>query len=110
MEDKPIKGLDITKSESTDGALPFPPIPRKRKSAVESNGHVAAGIEDVVHAANGIGGTKRSADEALGHEPVDAKRSKITSGGANGVSTNGEHEEAVVIDDSTDGAIVIDDD
>lgn len=108
--DKPIKGLDIAKSQTADGDLPFPPIPRKRKSAVESNGHGAAGIDEAVHAANGVGGTKRSAEEALGHEPVDAKRSKTTSDGVNGVSTNGEHEKAVVIDDSTDGAIVIDDD
>lgn len=110
MEDKPIKGLDIPPIQAADGTVPFSPIPRKRKSAVESNGHGAAVIEEVVRAANGVGGTKRSADEALGHEPADAKRSKIASDNANGVSTNGEHEQAVIIDDSADGAIVIDDD
>lgn len=44
----------------------------------------------------------------MGHESVDAKRSKIASDSTGGASTNGDHEPAVIVDDSADGAIVID--
>jgi hypothetical protein len=110
LDDKPIKSLDITAAQSADGASPTSPIPRKKKSAVESNGQGVAGIEEARLISNGIVGTKRSAEEALGHQPAEAKRSKTTSNGANGASANGEHGSALIIDDSTDGAIVIDDD
>ncbi|KIN01521.1 hypothetical protein OIDMADRAFT_104066 [Oidiodendron maius Zn] len=113
LEDRPIKGLDISGSPSADGDRPASPIPRKRKSAVESNGQGVTGIEEVHPMANGIVGIKRTAEEALGHESGEAKRPKTTVNGANsanGTSVNGEHGSALIIDDSTDGAIVIDDD
>lgn len=108
LEDKPVKGLDI--SAASDGAPTLSSIPRKRKPAVESNGQDATGIKEVLPSANGMVGTKRTAEEALGHDTVEAKRTKTTSNGTNGVSMNGEYTSALIIDDSTDGAIVIDDD
>ena len=109
MDEKPIKGLDISVAPAGEGESPSSPIPRKRKSPKESNGHGLADGEEAVHTTNGVGGTKRSADEALGLDSVDAKRSKISSD-TNGASLNGAHEAALVIDDLTDGAILIDDD
>ena len=109
LEDKPIKGLDISASPSADRGPPASLIPRKRKSAVESNGQGVTGIEEIHHIANGIVGTKRTAEEALGHQSAEAKRSKTTSNGANDTSANSEYRSVLIIADSTDGAIVIDD-
>lgn len=105
MEDKPIKGLDIATSANGTGVLE---IPRKRKSAAEPNGQGST-IGEAIPSTNGVLGSKRSAEVALGGESPQAKRSKTASNGANGASENGEQISAQVIDDSTDGAIVIDD-
>jgi len=77
---------------------------------VESNGQVSNGVNDTIPLASGGLGTKRTAEEALDHDSPDTKRSKLKSSGTNGASTNGEQISAEIIDDSTDGAIVIDDD
>lgn len=57
-----------------------------------------------------MAGTKRTAEEALGHDSPDTKRSKPNLNGAGSTAANGEHTSVQVIDDSTDGAILIDDD
>jgi ubiquitin-like 1-activating enzyme E1 B len=108
LDDKPIKGLDISGGPESDPHVS--PIPRKRKLPVESNGPVSNGINEAIPTANGSLGTKRTAEEALDHDSPDTKRSKLKSNGTNGASTNGELISAEIIEDSTDGAIVIDDD
>ena len=96
MEGKPIKSLDIAAKQASD-EIPTPPspIPRRKTSVQQPNGHTNG---------NGISslpaGKKRSADEALNGDTPDSKRSKLVSSGA---------EDGVIVLDDTDGAILIDD-
>jgi ubiquitin-like 1-activating enzyme E1 B len=111
LEDKPIQGLDIPVA-SGSGPLSSP-IPRRKKSAAELNGHATNGVgatDGIQAASNGISGikriAKRSADEALSDDSPDSKRSKTLLKSTNG-STD---DDVVLVDDSADGAIIIDDD
>ena len=108
MDDKPIKGLDISAVSKGDSAPS--PIPRKRKSAVGLDDEGPNGLDEDFPAKPSVVGTKRTAEEALGHDSPDTKRSKPNLNGTNSTSMNGEHLSVQVIDDSTDGAILIDDD
>ena len=108
MEEKPIKGLDIA-SKTEDS--PVSPIPRRKRSATETNGHTTNGTNGVQNAkrpAEDDLGTvqpnkKRTASGAFDEVSPSSKRSKIQS---NGTSTD---DGLVVIDESADGAILIDD-
>ncbi|KAE9380196.1 hypothetical protein N431DRAFT_459152 [Stipitochalara longipes BDJ] len=97
LEGKPIKSLDIAAKQASD-EMPTPPspIPRRKKSLQQSNGHTNGNGTPSAAA-----GKKRSADEALNGDTPNSKRSKIVSNGA---------EDGVIILDDTDGAILIDDD
>ncbi|RDL37331.1 Uncharacterized protein BP5553_04764 [Venustampulla echinocandica] len=106
-DEKPIKGVDFPPAPSGDE--PVSPIPRRKKPAQQPNGHRAEGTDTI--AANGNGtaavrsdppGRKRSISEVedLEHPPKRAKTHP------NGAPTDG----AIVVEDSGDGAIVIDDD
>jgi ubiquitin-like 1-activating enzyme E1 B len=97
LEGKPIKSLDIAGKQTRD-EMPTPasPIPRRKTSVPQSNGHTNGN-----GTSSSIAGKKRSADEALNGDTPDSKRSKIVSNGA---------EDGVIVLDDTDGAILIDDD
>jgi ubiquitin-like 1-activating enzyme E1 B len=74
------------------------------KSIQQSNGHTngSGTSSSSVVVENGSSGKKRGAAEAFDTDPPISKRSKVVSNGTdNGV---------IVLDDTTDGAILIDDD
>lgn len=112
MEDLPIKGLDI--SASADIEPPVSPIPRRKRSAVElhatmSNGHGDRGTNDKESAHGAANdreftGTKRSADDDVETKSTELKRPKVQPKGAP------VDDDLILVDDSTDGAILIDDD
>jgi len=100
MGDKPIKSLDIIKP--AEGEFTTSPIPRRKKVVpdVESNGH---GTKDVPNSNPG----KRTASDAIQDGSPLTKRPKTTLNGMNGSPAKAEE---IVIDDSANGAILIDDD
>lgn len=116
MVDKPFKSLDITKPNEGESLTS---IPRRQKVSPESNG-VAPTVNGTI-ATNGAStgapnGSKRTASEAIQDESPLSKRPKTISNGTNGThganSTNGTaaKSDLIVIDDSANGAILIDDD
>ena len=108
MEEKPIKGLDIaSKTEDT----PASPIPRRKRSATETNGHTTNGT-------NGVQNGKRPAEDSL--ETVQPSKKRTASGAFDDISPSSKRskiqfngasadDDLVVIDESADGAILIDD-
>jgi ubiquitin-like 1-activating enzyme E1 B len=93
----------------TDTERPTSPIPRRKKSSQQPNGHSQNGTTSTANGTNGaksdvIEATnkKRSAAEALEDGSQAMKRSKM--------KTNGADDGVISIDDSADGAILIDDD
>ncbi|KAG0651270.1 Pmt3-activating enzyme subunit 2 [Hyphodiscus hymeniophilus] len=104
LDDKPIKGLDI--SASSEAELPTSPIPRRKKPAPPvqpalTNGHANGkkeGSDPISSAAK-----KRTASEALDGDSPDATRKKHQP---NGQGTT-ENDDLIIIED--DGAILIDD-
>jgi len=111
MEDKPIRGLDLT----IDPEGLASPIPRKKRSPPEpgvSNGHIANGTAIT----NGVAKrpapdgeiegrpNKRTASGSLDNISTSTKRTKTQSNGAPADN------DLILVEDSGDGAIVIDDD
>jgi hypothetical protein len=106
MDDKPIKGLDIPVSSEVEP--PTSPIPRRKKPAVESvatNGHVVNGKKSASDSIINSAGKKRTVSQALEDGSPTAKRTKNES---NGNGTIGD-DDLIVVEDSADGAILIDD-
>ncbi|OWP00707.1 hypothetical protein B2J93_1310 [Marssonina coronariae] len=97
--DKPIKSLDI-RVVSGDGSSS--PIPRKPRSA-QAKPSIVETSNGPASKANGSAGsgTKRTASEALGAAISSGKKARPTSHDDDGI---------VLLDDTADGAIVIDDD
>lgn len=104
MDDKPIKSLDITLQSTDTLPVPTSPIPRRKKSVQQSNGHTNGNgtATSSVVVENGSSGKKRGAAEAFDSDSPTSKRSKVVS--------NGTDNDVIVLDDTTDGAILIDDD
>jgi hypothetical protein len=105
MDDKPIKGLDIPTSSEIEP--PTSPIPRRKKSAVESaptNGHFVNGKRPAPDNIVNSAGKKRTVSQALDDDSPSAKKAKNQS---NGNGTNGD-DDLIVIEDA-DGSILIDD-
>lgn len=114
MEDEPIRGLDIVPSAETEP--PSSPIPRRKKSVIEQNGQRVNASNRVLNSngqrpnvddtgAAATATKKRPASEAVDDERILAKRNKVEQ---NGASTPGD--DLILVDDSGDGAIIIDDD
>lgn len=96
--EKPIKGLDII--TVTDEESATSQIPRRKKPAAEgTNGHTNGTNGATVNSPN----KKRTATEALGDELTLVKRAKADLK----IASNGD--DIILIDDSADGAILIDD-
>jgi hypothetical protein len=108
LDDKPIKSLDIPSTRGIEP--PASPIPRRKKSILESNDQGTNGIEATTATTNGSLGTKRTAAEALGDDSPETKRSKTETNGSNGTNSASANDDLILVDDSADGAIVIDDD
>lgn len=110
MEDKPFKSLDIT--AITEGDTSVSPIPRRKKATsnpgepngVQSNG---SGIEVTNGGASNGNPVKRTASDAIQDGSPLSKRPKTLQNGSNVAPLK---EDSIVIDDSADGAIMIDDD
>lgn len=99
--EQPIKALDLASSQVETGESTS--IPRKKKPTekadVHQNGEATNGKNGTKPADPEVSSTKkRSAAEALDDSPSQ-KRSKLT---------NGNDQAIISIDDSADGAIVID--
>jgi ubiquitin-like 1-activating enzyme E1 B len=103
LDGKPIKSLDIpAKQASDDNSTPPSPIPRRKKSVPQSNGHTNGnGTSTSLAVLENGSGKKRAAAEAFDGDTPSSKRSKIISNDAN---------DGVIVLDDTDGAILIDDD
>jgi hypothetical protein len=108
LDDKPIKSLDIPSTRGIEP--PASPIPRRKKSILESNDQGTNGVEATTATTNGSLGTKRTAAEALGDDSPETKRSKTEPNGSNGTNSASANDDLILVDDSADGAIVIDDD
>jgi ubiquitin-like 1-activating enzyme E1 B len=103
LDGKPIKSLDIpAKQASEDSSIPPSPIPRRKKSVPQSNGHTNGnGTSTSLAVLENGSGKKRAAAEAFDGDTPSSKRSKIISNDA---------DDGVIVLDDTDGAILIDDD
>ncbi len=101
-DDKPIKSLDIGAKQASDAlSAPASPIPRRKRSLPQTNGHSDGNGVSTSSIAYGNGaGKKRAAGEAFDGDTSNSKRSKLIP--------NGIDEGVIVLDD--DGAILIDDD
>ncbi|KAF7889291.1 uncharacterized protein EAF01_010784 [Botrytis porri] len=127
MEDSPIKSLDINVnssiptvpiiSEESTATSPESPIPRRKKPIPEpefketTNGRAKSPTGEVLQNGNSNGVKKRSASDALEHDPSsNSKRSKMEPPGAAGLSMTTLNDGIIVLDDTNDGAILIDDD
>ena len=101
-DDKPIKSLDIVAKQASDAlSAPASPIPRKKRSLPQTNGHTNGnGVSTSSIAYENGAGKKRAAAEAFDGDTSNSKRSKLVP--------NGTDEGVIVLDD--DGAILIDDD
>jgi hypothetical protein len=105
MDDKPVKSLDIT--GLAERVFSTSPIPRRQKASanpVESNGVLTNGNRTEL-SNGGPNSGKRPASEAIQDSSPLSKRPKTISNGTNGTSVD-----HILIDDSTNGAIIIDDD
>ena len=108
MDDKPIKALDMP--ASSEGDAPVSPIPRRRKSAVESvpsNGHLVNGKRPASgNIENSDTKKRRTLEEALSDDvSPPSKRLKNQSN----INVQVGDDDLIFVDDSGDGAIVIDD-
>lgn len=94
----PIKGVDIP----TDTDSASSPIPRRKKPSQESNGHDQNGATNSINGTGsdfievGAPSKKRTATEALEDPSPSQKRSK-------------RDDDVIAIDDTDNGAILIDD-
>jgi ubiquitin-like 1-activating enzyme E1 B len=115
LEDKPIKTLESGEKAKLD-------IPRRQRSvagpgtAINGNGHVDApqtnGVDTTGNKTKAVNseetnGTikKRPAPEASEEDVPSAKRSKVVQNGGPSAGND-----LIILDDTADGAIVIDDD
>ncbi|KAH8684658.1 hypothetical protein BGZ60DRAFT_427015 [Tricladium varicosporioides] len=107
LDDKPVQGLNFPPIQTGDE--PGSPIPRRRKSIPATNGHSTSTTQSnsvsqpsqSAIISNGTVPAKRRLDEVEDVETPDKK--KIQS---NGISKD----DVIVLDDTADHAIVIDDD
>jgi hypothetical protein len=112
MDDKPVKSIDIT--GATEGLPSTSPIPRRQKAPanpVESNGVLING--NGAESSNGGPSSKRTASEAIQDGSPLSKRPKTLSNdtnGSNGTDDISNQVDHIVIDDSTNGPIIINDD
>ncbi|KAG9230379.1 hypothetical protein BJ875DRAFT_157742 [Amylocarpus encephaloides] len=102
-DDKPVRGVNFPPASNSEP--PSSPIARRRKPVEQSNGHTA-------DAPNGNGsalvtsdsGIKKRQISEIDEVEIPAKRSKVQS---NGYGNSGD---TIVLDDTADVAILIDDD
>lgn len=109
MEEKPIKCLDITGPFEGDSLDVH--IPRRRKSVEEpkkSNGVISNGTAVTTPAPNSEGKPKRPASEGANDGSPLTKRPKTVPNGTNG--TTADNNVPILVEDSANGAILIDDD
>ncbi|KAF4626952.1 hypothetical protein G7Y89_g11199 [Cudoniella acicularis] len=110
-DDSPVKGLDFPPPHNADE--PASPIPRRKKAIPQTNGHSTlenqpSAQSTKVPATNGntstliSSGSKRSVAEIEDPEAPN-KKQKIQSNGAS-------KDETIVLDDTVEHAIIIDDD
>lgn len=114
MDDSPIKCLDITESTEVESLDAL--IPRRKKSIEEpkeSNGVVPNGIDVTasIPISNGKPSTKRTASEGA-HEgsPLTKRPKTISNGTTNANNASIADDAPILVEDSANGAIVIDDD
>jgi hypothetical protein len=109
MDDKPIKALDMP--ASAEGDAPALSIPRRKKSAVEpvsSNGHLVNGKRPASdNIENSDTKKRRTLDQDLGDDVSPSSKQAKNESNTNGPAGD---DDLIFVDDSGDGAIVIDDD